>query len=117
MEFAPIALLRYIQPTTDGAASSLPYTISLSAVPSAEWGAHFESFPWGAIQLKADRAPKVVDDGIAIPDVPASERERLLDHIDEAMTKVNEAEARRVEGLPPDMQTAYAEWFDSRSPA
>jgi hypothetical protein len=95
-----------------------PYTVPLNAQPSAEWQAYFEGMNWEQV-LSVSRAqfPKIVDGGIAIPDVKFYERDKLFVNLDVAIASANEAEAERMKSAPPTMEESYAAWQGKRGPS
>jgi hypothetical protein len=116
MSFEPIELQREMRRSDPVYFQDLPNTLCLNRAPSAAWAQDFEGFNWNMVGLASNRYPKVVDDGIAIPEVPPSRLTVLLDHIDQAVERVNSAEAARSENLGPDASTTYEGWFDKRPP-
>src|SRR5439155_26840092 len=93
---------------------NLPNTIPLNRAPSKEWAESFEGFNWQIVGLSEAQFPKIVKWGIGIPEMPTGMLKTLLLYIDKAIEQINAAEAKRVEGLPPDTATVYEEWFAGR---
>ncbi len=60
--------------------------------------------------------PVVNDGGIAVPALNPFDFKVLLKNIDDAMARVNQQEAARVSGLPPEPKEVFIEWFDETRP-
>lgn len=116
MLFEPIELQRKMRRSDPVYFQDLPTTLCLNRTPTPAWAQDFEGFNWSMFGLTPSRCPKVVDDGIAIPEVPQSRLIGLLDNIAQAIDRVNSAEVARSENLGPETSTVYEEWFDKRPP-